>query len=168
MIRLVGFILLVIAAMGCQQSEVVSEFTGNETTYSLQQGSVYNISGTVVFKERKDGQITAVVQLSGTEGDLKHPVHLHLGDISKPAADISVLLNPVLGKTGRSETVFRTLTDESAIDYKSLLALPACIKIHLSNSGPDRDIIIAAGNIGTSFDNSPSGSRLGISVCKSE
>ncbi len=160
--------LLVLVITGCQKSEVVSEFTGNETTYSLQQGSEYKISGTVVFKERKDGKITAVIQLDGTEGDIKHPVHLHFGDISKPAADISLLLNPVTGKTGRSETVFNALTDESAIDYQKLIALPACIKIHLSNSGPGRDIIIAAGNIGTSFDQFPTGSRLGISVCKSE
>lgn len=160
-------ILLIIAA-GCQKSDVVSEFTGNQTTYDLQQGSQYAVSGTVIFKERKDGRITAVIQLTGTEGDIKHPVHLHLGDISKPGADVALLMSPVQGKTGRSETTFNALTDESVIDYQKLTALPACIKIHLGDTGPARDIILAAGNIGSSFTNSPAGGRLGISVCKSE
>jgi hypothetical protein len=161
-------VFLLLIAAGCQKSEVVSEFTGNQATYSLQQGSQYAISGTVIFKERKDGRITAVIQLTGTEGDIKHPVHLHLGDISKPGADVALLMNPVLGKTGMSETTFSTLSDESKIDYQKLTALPACIKIHLGDTGPARDIIIAAGNIGSSFTNSTAGGRLGISVCKSE
>lgn len=66
--------------MGCQKSEVVSEFTGNETTYSLQPGAQFAISGTVTFKERKGGKIDGFIQLSGTDGDAKYPVHLHLGD----------------------------------------------------------------------------------------
>ena len=40
----------------CQKSEVVSELTGTESTYALQQGSQFSISGVVTFKERKDGK----------------------------------------------------------------------------------------------------------------
>jgi hypothetical protein len=161
--KLGELMLLLLIAAGCQKSDVVSEFTGNQTTYDLQQGSQYAVSGTVIFKERKDGRITAVIQLKGTEGDIKHPVHLHL-----PGADVALLMNPVIGNTGRSETTFNALTDESRIDYQKLNALPACIKIHLGDTGPARDIILAGGNIGSSFTNSPAGGRLGISVCKSE
>ena len=61
--KLYGFTVFTMVTWGCQKSEGVSEFTGNETTYSLQQGSAHSISGSVIFKERKDGKITAVIQI---------------------------------------------------------------------------------------------------------
>src|SRR5262245_9208507 len=122
-------LVIVLLLAGCQKNEVVSDFTGTESTYALQQGSQYKVSGTVTFKERKDGRVTAMVQLTGTDGDLQHPVHLHLGNISKPGADVALLLNPVFGKTGKSETTFDKLADESSISYQQLGTLDACIKI---------------------------------------
>lgn len=154
--------------IGCQKSEVVSDFTGNETTYSLQQGSQYNISGTITFKERKDGNITGVISLTGTDGDVKYPVHLHKGDISTPDADVALLMNPVTGSTGKSETIFNKLSDESTITYQGLVAMKACIKIHLGDVGTERNTILAAGNIGSASTQGTSGGRLGIAVCKSE
>ena len=127
------------------------------------------MSGTVIFKERKDGKISATIQLTGTEGDTKLPVHLHFGDISIKGADVALLMNPVPAATGRSETTFSMLSDESAIDYKRLKQLPACIKIHLGDTGADRDVVLAAGNIGSSVTPSSNGGRsLGVAVCKSE
>jgi hypothetical protein len=159
---------LAIALLGCQKSEVVTSFTGNEATYALQPGSAYAVTGTIVFKERKDGQVTAVVQLTGTDGDSKLPVHLHLGDISKPGQDIALLLNPVMASTGKSETTFNKLSDESTIDYSKLSSLLACIKIHRGETGADRDIILAAGNIGAAVAQPASNGRAGVAVCKSE
>jgi hypothetical protein len=165
--KLGGALILAVLALGCQKNEAVSEFTGNETTYSLQQGSQFDVAGTIIFKERKDGKISASIALTGTNGDAKYPVHLHLGDISTPGADVALLMNPVAGKTGKSETVFNQLADESSIDYNRLKSMQACIKIHLGDTGADRDVILAAGNIGSAV-SSNSGGRLGVSVCKSE
>ncbi len=153
----------------CQDSGTVeeSDFTGNEASYALQAGSTYPISGTATFKEKRDGSTLIVVTVSGTEGDLQHPVHLHLGNIGAPPADISALLNPVFGKSGLSETTLNKLADESSISYKQLIDLNACIKIHLSSSGPDKDVILAAGNIGEAAAD-VSGGRIGNSTCKSE
>jgi hypothetical protein len=153
----------------CQDSDATeeSEFTGNEALYALEAGSTYPISGTATFKEKKDGSTVVSISISGTEGDLQHPVHLHLGNISTPSADVSALLNPVVGKTGVSETTLTMLADESTISYKQLIELNACIKIHLSSSGPDKDVVLAAGNIGEAAGD-VSGGRLGVSVCKSE
>jgi hypothetical protein len=162
-----GFICA--ALISCQETEPVSksDFTGNETVYALDPGSSYNISGTATFKERCDGTTSVSVALTGTEAGLEHPVHLHLGDISSPGADVAALLNPVAGKTGLSETHLIQLADESSIQYSQLVELNACIKIHLASSGPDRDIILAGGNVGIA---SPgvSGGRIGIGICKSE
>lgn len=163
-----GFIggLLLLA---CQEDDRVNqEYTGNETVYSLQQGSDYAVDGTVTFKEKNDGTTVVVVALSGTEGSIEHPVHLHLGNISAPGVDVAALLNPVVGKTGMSETSLKQLSDETAVTYKELVKMNACIKVHLASSGPDRDIILAGGNVGSAAVIDPFTGRSGIGVCKSE
>ncbi len=166
--KISGAIILAFLTLACQKNEAISEFTGNETTYALQPGSQFSISGTVIFKERKDGKISASIALKGTSGDAKFPVHLHLGDITKQGADVALLMNPVSGTTGTSETTFDRLADESLINYSRLTSLQACVKIHLGDTGADRDVILAAGNIGTAVASTNSGGRLGVSVCKSE
>ena len=88
--------------------------------------------------------------------------------LARPGADVALLMNSVLGKTGKSETTFNRLADESAIDYKMLTDLDACIKIHLGDTGAYRDIILAAGNIGSAFSKANPGGRSGIASCKSE
>ena len=165
--KLVYVVALVVLFAACQENEVdQSEFTGNESSYALLAGSTYPISGTATFKEKTDGSTLITISVTGTEGEIQHPVHLHLGNIASPDADVSALLNPVLGKTGTSETVINKLADESAVTYKQLIELAACVKIHLAASGPDKNIILAAGNIGKSADVSEG--RLKIGVCKSE
>ncbi|QOI97542.1 MAG: hypothetical protein HRU69_08580 [Flammeovirgaceae bacterium] len=161
--------VLLSAFTACQENEnALSNLTGNEVTYALQAGSVYPVSGSVTIKERKDGAAQIVVTLSGTEGNLLHPVHLHLGDIATPDAEIAALLNPVKGNTGTSETTLEMLADETPITYEALIALNACIKVHLADSGPDRDIILAGGNIGSAHINDSGRSRIEFGVCKSE
>jgi hypothetical protein len=161
------WLLVVVVFSACQKSEVVSEFTGNQVTYGLQAGSAYPVSGTVTIKERKDGAVTISLKLSGTSADTKSPVHLHLGDVGTPQAAVAALLSPVLGKSGESETILKKFADETAVSYKGLLQLDACIKVHLSEVGAERDIILVAGNIGAATAKASNGSRLGISVCSS-
>jgi hypothetical protein len=80
--------------------------------------------------ERKRDRTTQVlVKLTGTTGDSKLPVHLHLGDTSTPGADVASLLNPINAKTGISETVLSQMADESEIFYSDLIELSACVKI---------------------------------------
>lgn len=167
--RLLGMLSFAVLVFACQENEpIANDFTGNEITYPLLQGSTYPINGTVSFKEKKDGTALVRVELSGTDGNLQHPVHLHMGNISTPDADVTALLNPVLSKTGISETHLVMLADETEISYKQLLQMNACIKVHLSASGPEKDIVLAGGNIGTAVSDDFASGRAGISVCKSE
>ncbi len=160
--------LALVAFFGCQDNEnISSEFTGNEMVYALEAGPDYAVSGTATFREKKDGSTVISINLTGTAGTLQHPVHLHLGNINTPDADVAALLNPVLGSTGTSETILTLLADESTITYTQLLTLDACIKIHLAESGLDRDIILAGGNIG-SAKNYSTAARQAFGVCKSE
>lgn len=167
---ILGVMTMGMLLSACRESEqaVNSDLTGNQTVYSLQAGSTYNISGTVTFKEKKDGTALIDLALTGTEGTAEFPVHLHMGNIAAPDAAVAALLNPVQGKSGASETNLLQLADESKVTYAQLLQLSACVKVHLGATGPDRDIILAAGNIGQAASTDVSSGRLGISVCKSE
>lgn len=167
--RILVLLILFVGFNACQENEKGnSDLTGNETTYALSEGSAYPVDGTITFKEKTDGSTLVRVEISGTRGEIKHPVHIHMGDISTPDASVSALLNPVSGKTGVSETYLNMLADETVITYRELLELNACVKIHLSDSGPDKNIILAAGNIGVASVIEGSNGRAGIRVCKSE
>lgn len=165
LVMLVAGIIL----LGCQESEVAkSELTGNEMVFPLAAGSVYDISGTVAFKEKKDGTTLVSIALSGTDAGGLYPVHLHLGAISAADAAVAALLTPVDGATGKSETSFSMLADESPITYQDLKSLNACIKIHLAEAGPGRDIILAGGNIGSASSAEARGRLPEFGICKSE
>lgn len=166
--KLIAIVLCGMIWVSCQESESISDFTGNEITYSLQSGSQYSVSGTATIKERRDGSSTVLVSLSGTSGDSKLPVHLHLGDITTPGADVAALLSPVNSKTGISETTLTQLANETSISYTELVKLEACLKVHLSDTGAERDIILAGGNIGESAVKATSSGRATLGVCKSE
>jgi len=161
-------ILIAVVLLSCQEQETVSDFTGNAISYELMAGSEYNVSGTISFKERIDGFTTVLIALNGTDGTARHPVHLHLGTIATPHADVAALLSPVMAATGQSETLLDRLADDTPIHYQDISKLQACIKIHLSDSGPDRDIILAGGNIGESYvDELSNGRQAGFATCKS-
>jgi len=163
--------LIAIAVLaGCQKSEVVSVFTGNQAIYGLvaPTNSSYNVSGTAAFKERKDGSTTILVQLTGSalSGTAQLPVHLHLGDVSANGAAIAALLNPVAGGTGTSETIISQLADGTKVGYKDLLKLSAYINVHAATSGPESAVILAAGNIG--INGTKASSNLRIGVCSNQ
>lgn len=161
-------ILFVAALLGCQEPDAVSEFTGNEMSYQLMAGSEYDVSGTIAFKERTDGYSTVLIALKGTDGTAKHPVHLHLGNIATEQAAVAALLSPVIASTGKSETLLTKLADDTPIMYKDIANLEACIKVHLSDEGAGRDVILAGGDIGASYVKGLSGGRqAGIAVCGS-
>jgi len=161
-------VLVAASLFACQEKEEIkSDYTGNQVVYVLLQASDYNVQGDVTFRERIDGTAEIDVTLSGTEGAIEHPVHLHLGDITTPSADVAALLTPVEGSTGKSETNLKRLADETPITYKELIALNACIKVHLSATGESRDIVLAGGNIGAAFTTDVSTGRAAIAVCKS-
>jgi hypothetical protein len=151
---------------GCQKNEAVSEFTGNQASYGLVQASQYAVSGTVTFKERKDGATTVIVQLTGTDGTAQLPVHLHMGNVATNGAAIAAILNPAYGKTGKSETIISQLADQTKVSYRDLLKLSAYINVHASISGPESAVILAAGNIGVN--GTKTSSALQIGVCSNK
>jgi hypothetical protein len=161
-------LIIIVTFIGCSDDrpEVETDFTGNEKIYALEAGSVYPISGTATFKEKKDGTTVVIIALTGTDGVASHPVHLHMGDIATPDANVAALLNSISAETGLSETSISRLADETPMTFNQLTSLTACIKIHLAASGPDRDIILAGGNIGNTNNGRLSANQI-VAVCKS-
>lgn len=167
------FALVMIVPAGCDSNEAntESDLTGNEVTYALYSGSDYGITGVITVKERKDGYADIKIKLEGSALDNSNrefPVHLHMGDVSIEGAEVAALLNPVASSKKESVTTLQQLSDETRVTYTQLTQLDACIKIHLSASGPESDIILAGGNIGAAQANEgSSGSRvLVIAPCK--
>ena len=124
-------------------------YTGESVTYSLFSGSDVGSAGEVEFRERKDGSVDIIITLDAFSGSGKYPVHLHYGDLSNPDAPQATLLDDFDGKTGKSITNIRQLADESAFDLNRAKSFDGSIKIHLDYTGPDYDVIISAGNIGS-------------------
>jgi hypothetical protein len=62
---------------------------------------------------------------------------------------VAASLQPVNAKNGISETVLTILGDESKVTFDDIKQLNACIKIHFSATGAEKDLILAARNIGT-------------------
>jgi len=154
---------------GCQEeSAKKSVYTGTQSVYPLQAGSDYPVDGTVTFKEKIDGTADIRVELNGVEGEALYPVHLHMGDIKKDGASVAALLNPVSAKTVTSDTQLKILANETSISYKELVKLNACIKVHLSASGPNQDVVLAGGNIGLAATENISDGRVEVAVCLSK
>ncbi|MTI21874.1 hypothetical protein E1176_12650 [Fulvivirga sp. RKSG066] len=160
-------LLLLLALSACDKdSDTPSIYTDNEVTYVLEPGSEFPIAGTAVFKERTNGDLEVIIQLTGTDGAIEHPTHLHYGDISTPDAEMALALNPVKGETGQSITIFNQLIDETSFGYEELQAFDGHIKVH-QDGGPNKQVILAYGNVGSSAKSQNNG-RVEIAVCKSE
>lgn len=54
------------------------------------------------------------------------------------------------------------------LKYAQLANCAASIKIHFGDVGADRNVILAAGNVGSSFTKANPTGRTGIAACKSE
>ena len=167
---LVFLSIVAVVLVQCDTREIskneIEDLTGNSVTYALQPASSWNVSGTVVFSEKKDGSTLVNIQLSGLNSSSEHPVHLHMGNIATDGAAVAALLQPLNGKTGESQTVLSHLADESSISFSDIKEWNACIKIHLSAFGEGQDVVLAAGNIGSAV-SKDMGGRVAIGVCRS-
>ncbi|MEM7107819.1 MAG: hypothetical protein AAF519_06310 [Bacteroidota bacterium] len=158
-------LLILLVSCSTDDEKAIGEFTGNELVYNLSQSSDFPISGTVSFLERTDKAVQVEVALEGTEGDIFHPVHLHFGDLSVPDADIAVLLNDLQGSEGTSITLVTNLSDDTPFTFDSVDKFNGSVKVHLGADGPDRDVILASGNVG--MNKLVTTGRQKVAICKS-
>ena len=150
--RILALLLLITVASCNKDDSYIEEFTGNEVSYSLFSASDIGSAGMVTFKERTDGGVDIVVALDQQFSNGSFPVHLHYGDLSIEDAPQATLLSDYSGGDNMSETTIFTLADESDFDFARAQDFDGSIKIHLASNGPDYDVLIAAGNIGSNQD----------------
>jgi hypothetical protein len=140
---------LLLAIAGCQQEERLPEVQA--VTYPLYQSADYAFEGTATFEMKEDADVELLIQLDGVRSTdpYFYTAHLHFGSFDDADAAIAQVLSPIDSRTLQSRTPIGKLTNGSEIDFDALKNFDGHIKIHLADQGPDYDIILVSGNIGS-------------------
>lgn len=145
--------LSIAVAFGCandDDSKQDNVLTGRSIEYPLTAGSEYSTSGTITFQEKKDRSLRAVIKIGPSGMEVYHPAHLHYGVFEMDAL-MAAMLHPVDGKTGEGITERVILEDDTVLTFEALQTFDGHIKVH-GDDGPNRDLILAYGNIGKNKD----------------
>ena len=118
--------------------------TTNTVSYPLSEVDVSDISGTITFTERVNGEALAEISLVGSPEGGVHPAHIHSGSVATAPGAIAFTFNPVISKI--SKTNVAKLDDGSPFGYDDVLSVNGYVNVHLSVT--NLGIILAQGNIG--------------------
>jgi len=124
----------------------INKLTGESVTYNLNSVTEDAIEGTVTIYERISGAALVEIKLDGTNGEDSYPAHIHVNSVEEGGGMV-VILEPVHGGSGISNTHVEMMMDETAVTYDDLLVYDGHINVHLSEA--QMDVIISQGNIGT-------------------
>jgi len=129
----------------CGDDEDDNNTTGNSVRYDLEERTDSDVSGDIEFTELTNGQIQAVISLSGTNNGETHPAHIHMNSAAL-GGDILVSLTPVAGATGNSVTIFDEDDSGNAIVFSQIENLDAYVNVH--KSATELEVIVAQADIG--------------------
>ncbi len=166
-------LLLCLGIVSCDNNAGDSEFTGNEIKLDLIPGTVQGntTTGSVVIKEKSNGQVQIDITLNNVLANADHPVHLHTGSLDDDG-DVVLLLERLKDENGigKSITLLNKLDDNTVLDYNSFLNFDGSIKIHFEDSGPLENEILGAINIGinTSGNQAYLNGTKSITICNSD
>ncbi|PIB32270.1 hypothetical protein BFP78_10510 [Gaetbulibacter sp. 5U11] len=118
--------------------------TTNTFSYPLNEVDVSDISGTITFTERVNGEALAEISLVGSPKGGVHPAHIHSGSVATAPGAIAFTFNPVVSRI--SKTNVAKLDDGSPFGYDDVLSVNGYVNVHLSAT--NLGIILAQGNIG--------------------
>ncbi|MBT0810410.1 hypothetical protein KIH41_03860 [Litoribacter ruber] len=126
-------------------------YTGRELQYQLFPGSEFDFSGVATVRELIRGGVELQIQLEGQKSNdiYYYPAHLHFGEASEAGANMAYMLNPVDARALLSITSFRYLTDGTEMNFERFSDFNGHIKIHLAEDGPEYQVILALGNVGS-------------------
>lgn len=122
-----------------------NELTGNLAAYALRAENNSEVSGEVVFKERKDNTTLGVIDVDGTSQDGNHPAHIHNNSASE-GGGIAVSFNSVDGASGISRTQIEETDAGNSLTYNDILDIDGYVNVHLSSSDLT---VVSQGNIGS-------------------
>lgn len=127
-------------------------YTGRQTEYALHQtNQSYPYSGKVLFREMAGGEIEITIQLVGERGDHTYffPAHLHHRAYGTSGSPMAAMLSPVNHHTLASTTVITQLSDGTPFLFDDIGQFDGHVKVHLASEGPDYEVILVAGNMGS-------------------
>lgn len=172
-LKVIFIILLCVGISACDKDSADSEFTGNEVSLDMIPGTVQGntTSGTLVIKEKSNGQAQVEITLNNVLSNADHPVHLHVGSLDDNG-DVVLLLDRLQEENGigKSVTVLNALDDNTVLNYSTFLNFNGSIKIHFEDSGPLENEILGAINIGinTSGNQAYLDGVKSITICNSD
>ncbi|SFU12419.1 hypothetical protein SAMN04489724_4110 [Algoriphagus locisalis] len=152
--RNVILVLLVLIGFGsCSESDQ-DLYTGQKLDFQLYKASDFDYSGTFSVRELIDGNLEVTIQLVGERSTAAttFPAHLHYGSYTDPDAPMAVMLTPVSGADLLSKTVLGTLMDGTKLSFEDMKTFDGHVKVHLANEGPDYEVILVAGNVGSNVE----------------
>jgi hypothetical protein len=158
--------LILFGFTACTDSEPV-DYTANKIEYQLFQSSDFSYSGTLEVIEKIGGKLEFNINLAGAKGNAttSFPTHLHFGNYEQPEAVIAAVLQPVNSASLSSKTVLSELSDGTTLDFEKMKTFDGHIKIHLAADGPEYQVILVSGNIGTNNSSAEAFDPLKIAVC---
>lgn len=167
--KLLSFLLLATILLGCNKDDD-KRYTRNEVTYELFQSSDFEYSGVVTLREMVTGDLEMEITLGGRKDATPYffPAHLHFGTYDQADSPIAFLLNPVDIRTLKSVTLLGALSDGRVLSFEDFKNFDGHIKIHLADSGPEYNIYLTVGNVGSNDNSRVAFDRNNISLCAPE
>ena len=146
--------LLVLLSCGACTDNDPDIYTGQKLEYKLYKASDFDYSGTFSVRELIDGNLEVIIQLDGERSTAAttFPAHLHYGSYTDPEAPMAHMLTAVGGAELQSKTVLGALMDGAKLSFEDMRTFNGHVKVHLASEGPDYQVILVAGNVGSNVD----------------
>lgn len=125
-----------------------NQLTGASRTYTLEAVGDSDVSGTVTFAERMNGNTLITTNLQGTETGTTYPLYIYGGSVASPGSLAIDLVN-VSGSTGATATSMSNIAETNAgtgISYDQLDTFNGHIGVVTTGSPTT---YVASGNIGS-------------------
>lgn len=131
-----------------------NQLTGEETTFELAALTDHEINGTARFEQRENDETLVSIQLDGTDAEGTYPVQIIVGPVDGTGDEVAVILNPVDGASGSSQSnvaqLYEDTQEAAAITYEELVNFDGHLNVYLSQD--DMETILSQGNIAADSD----------------
>lgn len=161
------FGLLLFSVFGSCTDSDPEIYAGQRLDFDLFKSSDFEYTGTLTVQELTDKSLEFTLLLQGVSSTslVEYPAHLHFGGYDQVDAPIAAILNSVPAKGLKSVTILDQISNGNKLDFDAIRNFNGHIKVHLAADGPDYEVILVAGNIGSVVLDQSEFDRGKIAVC---
>ncbi len=121
-------------------------FTGDETSYDLEEADIAGITGIAVFRERFNGEALLEISLDGADDGNSYPAHIHV-NTAVEGGQIAISLNPVVQSSSATNiSQLDPAAGGQQITYNDLIDYDGHLNVH--SSAADLSTLAAQADIG--------------------